>query len=277
MAPCGLGHREEGISNVHFYITFNQKQELILKDSSTRGTAVSYDGQAKEEVRHHFTWILEPEKEEGVWEIEVRVRGRYFKVEFASHQSCAAEYNKNVEEFLAGPNDLTFNGLGIYTSTKLPSLSLTPRRSPIYIRERESGRGSFGGVDKVIDVSTGAIYARKSFFELQWGKYKKHGEREKEDWLSQVRKEIRIMKDNQHVSVITLWYRMGPDCSKERHCEGRGCSIQAYSFFRYGVPSFRKPRGLKQHERFLRERSGRPSLPGPRRPWKPTCAWHSTP
>lgn len=40
-------------------------KEPILKDSSTRGTAVSYDGQAKEEVRHHFTWILEPEKEEG--------------------------------------------------------------------------------------------------------------------------------------------------------------------------------------------------------------------
>lgn len=140
-----------------------------------------------------------------MWEIEVRVRGRYFKVEFASHQSCAAEYKKNVEEFLASLNNLTFNGLGIYTPTELPSLSLTPRRSPIYISERELGRGSFGGVDKVIGVSTGAIYARKSFFEPHWGKYKKQREQEKEDWLSRVRGEIRIMKDSQHVSVITLW------------------------------------------------------------------------
>jgi hypothetical protein len=33
----------------------NQKGRVILKDSSTWGTAVGYSGQAKEEVRHHFT------------------------------------------------------------------------------------------------------------------------------------------------------------------------------------------------------------------------------
>lgn len=62
-----LGQRgARGISGLHFCITFDDtiddKKHLILRGSSTNGTAVSYSGQAIEEVRHHFTWILDLEK-----------------------------------------------------------------------------------------------------------------------------------------------------------------------------------------------------------------------
>ncbi len=55
-----LGNRgAHGISGLHFYITFDDtiddKKHLILRDSSTNGTVVSYSDQAEEEVRHHFT------------------------------------------------------------------------------------------------------------------------------------------------------------------------------------------------------------------------------
>lgn len=55
-----LGPRgAHGISGLHFCITFDDtiddKKHLILRDSSRNGTAVSYSGQAEEEVRHHFT------------------------------------------------------------------------------------------------------------------------------------------------------------------------------------------------------------------------------
>ena len=58
-----LGDRgAHGISGLHFYITFDDqfgdnfdsKTHLILKEVSTNGTAVSYSGQASEEVRHRF-------------------------------------------------------------------------------------------------------------------------------------------------------------------------------------------------------------------------------
>ena len=76
-----LGNRgAHGISGLHFSITFDDKKRLILRDSSTNGTAVSYSGQARKEVRHHFTWILNLEKKEGKWDVEVHVQGVSFKV-----------------------------------------------------------------------------------------------------------------------------------------------------------------------------------------------------
>ncbi|KAL9011220.1 MAG: hypothetical protein Q9173_003915 [Seirophora scorigena] len=89
-------------SGVHFHITFDVirgARYLVLRDSSTNGTAVSY-GQAEEEVRHHFTWILDLDKHDGEWKVKVHVRELVFKVELASHQTCEAEYQRNVTEFL---------------------------------------------------------------------------------------------------------------------------------------------------------------------------------
>ncbi len=57
------------MSGLHFCTTFdvtlNEEKRLILRDSSTNGMAVSYSGQAEQEMRYHFTWVLDLEKEEG--------------------------------------------------------------------------------------------------------------------------------------------------------------------------------------------------------------------
>ena len=201
-----------GISGLHFSITFDDtiddEKHLILKDSSTNGTAVGYNGQASEEVRHHFTWILDLKKEEGKWEIEVNVRQLRFKVELASHETCQAEYEKKVEEFLkdrcSALPPLDVLGIDSYTTTVQPSQPLSPRRLPVYISERKLGSGAFGGVDKVMNVSTGAIYARKEFYEPQWGKGVERRRRQREDWMNRIRREIRIMMENPHVSMSTL-------------------------------------------------------------------------
>lgn len=211
------------ISGLHFCITFDvtfdKKKRLILRDSSTNGTAVSYSGQAREEVRHHFTWILDLEKEEGKWEIEVHARGLSFKVELASHKTCEAEYDKKADEFLEDSRTalppLDVLGIDSHTTTAQPSQPLTPKQLPIYIRERKLGSGSFGGVDKVINVSTGAIYARKEFYEPQWEKRKERRRQQKEDWLNRVRREVRIMRENPHVSISPLWIEWNLTFSKE--------------------------------------------------------------
>ena len=196
-----LGPRRQGISNLHFCITFvmrDGKVRLILKDVSTCGTAVAYSGQARDDVRNHFVWILDLVKEEGRWELEVYVRKIRFIVELANHETCVTEYEKAVEEFVQ--EESTLSELALYTPTEPASPAPGPRFR-IYIRERELGRGSFGSVDKVINVSTGDIYARKNFFNPRWERSETRRARQREEWLAQVHREIRIMKENQHVSI----------------------------------------------------------------------------
>jgi len=178
-----------------------------LRDSSTNGTAVSYSGQAKKEVRHHFTWILDLKRKKGKWEVGVHIRGLSFKIELASHNTCNAEYNKNVDRFLQNARrnlpPLDILGIDSHATTAQPSQPLTSRQLPIYICEKKLGNGSFGEVHKVIDVNTDAIYARKAFYEPQWGENQERRRQQKEDWLNGVRREIRIMRENPHVSTIT--------------------------------------------------------------------------
>ena len=189
------------ISGRHFCITFDdsidEETHLVLRDSSTNGMAVSYDGQASEEIRHHFIWILDLAKEQGKWEFKVHVRGLEFKIKLASHKTCQAEYDKNVKEFLKSSRTdlppLSTLGMESHITTAQPSQPLTPRQLPIYISERNLGSGSFGNVDKVIDVSTGAIYARKEFKEPPLAKSTERRRQQREDWLNLVRREIRII------------------------------------------------------------------------------------
>lgn len=118
-----------GISGLHFCITFddtiNHEPHLILRDSSTNGMAVSYSGQAEEEVRRYFTWILDLEKEEGKWEIKVHVRGLCFRVELASHATCKVEYDKKVKKFLNDSRNalssLDVLGIESYITTAQPT------------------------------------------------------------------------------------------------------------------------------------------------------------
>jgi len=225
----GPSRGDRGISGLHFRITFDvapdKSMRLVLKDSSSNGSAVSYSGQAEPEVRRHFTWILDLEKDDGDWEIEVHVWGLRFKVELARHETCKAEYDKKVQDFLVHDREAppALDGLRIdsNTTTAQPSQPLTPRKFPIYIRDDNLGSGSFGEVKKVINVSTGAIYARKEFYEPQWRKGGGHRGQQREDWLERIRREIRIMRENPHVSHITLVDQVKSDPSKGIYCRGR--------------------------------------------------------
>ena len=214
LAPRGV----RGTSGIHFHISFdviNNERRLVLRDSSTNGTAVSYDGQAKGEVRHHFTWILDLPKGKGErggikeWAIEVHVRELTFEVKLANHQTCQAEYTTNMDRFLllSRTFDPPLGGLRIdsYTTEVAPSQSRTPGQRPVYISESFLGEGMFGRVDRVINASTGAIYARKTFREPPWATGKGHP---KEEWLNKIRREIRIMREHPHVS---LGYPSGRD------------------------------------------------------------------
>ncbi|KAI4287891.1 MAG: hypothetical protein L6R35_002852, partial [Caloplaca aegaea] len=193
-----------GISGHHFNITFNEERRLILKGLSTRGIAVSYDSQAKDEVRSRFTWILDLERKEGEGEYDVEVhvpkaKSLAFKVKLARHDTCRAKYEENVTEFLEVSRDasarlerLCFDNI---ESTAPPSKTFSPRERPFYIPQQTLGSGSFGMVDMVVDTSTGLKYAQKRFFEPTWARAYERREWEKESWLEDIRKEVRIMRD----------------------------------------------------------------------------------
>lgn len=204
-----LGYRgTEGISDIHFCISFNEQGQVLLRDSSTWGMAVTYDGQGIKEVRHHFTWILNLYKNEK-WNIEVHIprKGRLaFKVELASQYACTKSCKENLKGLLddrqSGLPPFHLLGMDSHATTAQPSQPLTPRQYPIYVGGEELRRGPYGEVDKVIDVSTGGIYARKRFYEPVWPELQRKTLRDR--WLERICKEIRVMRSHPHVRNFGL-------------------------------------------------------------------------
>ncbi|KAL8789780.1 MAG: hypothetical protein Q9195_006672 [Heterodermia aff. obscurata] len=97
----------QGASRIHFHISFdmiNGEKRLVLRDSSTNGTAVSFDSHGKDEKRNHFTWILNRPMYQkggvGEWKIKVHLQNLEFEVQLASHQTCEANYNQWLDQFL---------------------------------------------------------------------------------------------------------------------------------------------------------------------------------
>lgn len=90
------------------------------------------------------------------------------------------------------------NALGIDTikDTRISRLSFSkdkePLKGPVYLGINEIGRGTFGKVWRVINVSTGKAYARKTF---------RRNDLERKKWLKIVKNEIEIMHKYKHVSV----------------------------------------------------------------------------
>ncbi|KAI9844979.1 MAG: hypothetical protein M1837_005123 [Sclerophora amabilis] len=194
------GNVQRGISGLHFWITFDENRQLLLRDCSTCGTAVSYDRQAQDEVRRNFTWMLGLVKEHGHWDVRVHVphkKGLAFKIQLASHNTCQAEFNAEVDRNLAASRDplAATNVLNIKSlaSTALPSQYLSSRRRPVYIQEQKIGSGAYAIVYKIINVSTGCVYAGKYFYRSK---------KPEKDWLQRIRREVRIMTNICHDHLV---------------------------------------------------------------------------
>ncbi|QSS50360.1 serine/threonine protein kinase [Histoplasma capsulatum var. duboisii H88] len=154
---------QRGISGFHFYITFDDKGYLIIKDESTNGTAVSYDGWGAEKTRHHFKWILFPERK-----LRIHLPNEfYLEIEFANHETCQTEYHINLMAYLREKREASlphsFPDIHSHITTALPSQRLSPRKAPIYLPGNILGKGTFGTVRLVTDVSTAEVYAAKEF------------------------------------------------------------------------------------------------------------------
>ena len=183
----------KGISRHHCYLTFDVDQRLILRDISSYGTAVEYNGRGGEK-RRHFTWVLGgdrlPAKSDSI--VIKLHRSLSFRIVVAK-PTYYEIYSENVDQFLedtALTDSVSLGALGIQSvaSTTVPSGAGTPKQDPILLEQEMLGSGTFAVVKRVWDVSTGREYACKKFIDLK-----------RSDW----RKEASLMRSSLHVSFKT--------------------------------------------------------------------------
>lgn len=132
-----LGHRgTSGVSGRHFRITVNKNFCVELHEDSTFGTAVGYNGEAKDEIRRKNTWILsfEPGRKTKWRDVRIYVpdeAGLAFKIEFPNHEAGRPEYLANLRAFFEESRAALppLDGLGLESNppTAAPSRPRTPR------------------------------------------------------------------------------------------------------------------------------------------------------
>ncbi|KAF2181488.1 kinase-like protein [Zopfia rhizophila CBS 207.26] len=183
------------IKKLHGYFTFNDENRFIWRDSSIRGTIITYDGK-EEERRRKFTWILSKDKvpdkktEEIVIELHEYLK---FQIVISKHDTHPDQYIANVEQFraeIAVQDEPRISILGMHSpgSTAPHSNAHTPNQGRIVLKQRTLGKGAFAVMTHSWDVSTGIEYACK-----------KPRNRERFDRGSW-EKEIDIMSKIRHVS-----------------------------------------------------------------------------
>lgn len=161
-----------GVSKHHCAITFKKSPaniyRLILRDFSSNGTEVRYDTQGRG-VRINFEWILDDNT--GVAPARIIIAVIPGSLEFLIvpcipfADRAGTGYVTAVEQFLRGREcygNLIDEATLVSGSTTQPvSQSHTLSRSSIFLTKRKLGRGGFGEVLFVWDVSTGQQYACK--------------------------------------------------------------------------------------------------------------------
>lgn len=153
------------VSGRHCCITFDEQQQLVLRDFSTHGTKVTYNGQGAEK-RRGFTWLLNHENLEQGTKIVINIQGIRFRITTPKHETtCQPLYKANVEQFLLQAridDELPLSGLGIQsTSTTAYHSGADTPQARILINRGQLGEGSYSTVERVWDVGTGQLYALK--------------------------------------------------------------------------------------------------------------------
>ena len=156
------------VSQGHFTFTFDAQRRVVLRDFSKYGTTISYDGKAGNELRSHFTWIIFP----GYKTIEISIPRAdiSFKIKLETHEDRDEEFFTNVDRVFPpgvrmGEGGLATPMLQLHMSSQNRSVAssgtTTLGPGPIYLQHERIGKGTFGKVYRMTDVSTGTPYAGK--------------------------------------------------------------------------------------------------------------------
>lgn len=209
-----LGHRgTKGISAKQCNITVDDDLCIWLHDYlSTHGTAVGYKGQNQKDVRKKDTWILAyaPGTRNRSGETTIHSGSLAVNIEFPNHTTAHPRYIENLRAFVKKCKEAAkkskeevpaVDGLGLDSepTTQAPSEAQTVDNRLIYYHDEVVGTGTFGEVHRVIRARDGKIFAAKTF--------KPPANKRKLDevdpaWLTGIRREFTLMKENPHVSAL---------------------------------------------------------------------------
>ena len=181
-----IGKKRNGISGCHFCITIDAEGRVILKDISTRGTRIKYDGQG-DFLRTKFQWIIFPEYKKIIIITGESITKTRFEIQVTEHNPYDLKRRALLDLYLRkSRTTLPLDLMQIQSpeTTAQPSIEDSSRSGHIYIKEDLLGMGAFGKVYSVKDVSTGNRYAGKEFHTFL------------HDW----KQEIKILEKLSHVS-----------------------------------------------------------------------------
>nr|POF26278.1 calcium/calmodulin-dependent protein kinase type ii delta 1 chain [Quercus suber] len=149
------------VSERHFSITFDPQRRVIVRDRSTNGTAVTYDGEGGA-TRSHFTWIIFP----GYKTIEISIPSAkiFFDIRLGKHEEHSEEFNANIDGVFPlssrmGEGQLAVPVQQLHMRSQSTSVATSGGAIPdcraIYLKHEQIGRGAYGVVYRVSNVSTG--------------------------------------------------------------------------------------------------------------------------
>ena len=221
MSHILLGHRgTKGISGRQCNVVVDYGLCVWLRDyHSTHGTAVGHDSQNETEVRRRDTWILAygpgPGAANRFGLTTIHTSTLAVEVEFPNHAAAQPEYVKNLQAFAdrcaaaaeARAEVPAVEGLGLDSepATQAATEAPTPGERLIYYKGRRIGKGQFGEVHLVFRARDGLVFAAKTFKPLP---NKRKHEEELPAWLTKIRREFTLMRDNPHVSYATALFAM---------------------------------------------------------------------
>lgn len=158
-----LGSTDKAISACMLCISFNERNDLILRSSnstSINSTRVTYSINKPQEVeRTHFSWVLSPEAKS----IHVNVADHIeFWVVIPKHVTDQAAYQTNCQNFKRLADSAT-RTLDLPDGWSLPNATQAKAEPPFYLRTVKLGSGGFGKVHKAISMPDGRTVAVKRF------------------------------------------------------------------------------------------------------------------
>lgn len=150
LSDVHLDAKYHNISRRHFSIKFGDGGKVLLTDSSTTGTKVTYDDQ-QSDWKKDYTWVLFPSSS---YRVIIHAGDVQFRI-YWSQQSTRYSGNYSIPP---APDLLHNQDQSIATPPQHPAEYST------YLIVQELGHGSFGQVYLVKDDSTGSEYAGKKLY-----------------------------------------------------------------------------------------------------------------
>ncbi|KAL8896161.1 MAG: hypothetical protein Q9207_007848 [Kuettlingeria erythrocarpa] len=200
------------VSGKQFTITITDDLRIVLRDSSRYGTAVGYDGRAKDQKRTNYTWTLAlaPGTKQHWNEVAIHIpdsTGPAFIIHFPNHRAGGDDYINNLNTYLRERQSAvpTVGAMGLDSAltTAPPTDARTPKQGAVYFDCGYIGKGSCGEVCQVTNTSNGQIYAAKRAGKLYIENPKKRKVKQ-ERRMKTILIETAIMGKLSHENVMKL-------------------------------------------------------------------------